>query len=359
MQTREQDLNQPSTTSDSRDHRWFVGPVDQYDRSAALQFSLLTCLGLREHHTLLDIGCGSLRAGRLFIPYLLAGNYYGIEPEQWLVEAAAQSEIGRDLVRIKRPTFRYEADFTLSAFGRQFDYLIAQSIFSHASEAQIRRCLSEAKKVMLPTSVFAATFREGSANYAGSEWVYPGCSTYRREHFAALVAGAGLSCRVLNWPHPNQQTWVAIVNEAGSARLPRVLTHPEMAQPVYELLGDSAGLPWAHRLELAKGDLEAAIPPGATFILADEEQWGIGEHLAGRPRVPFPEREGQYWGPPPDDAAAIDEVERLRDLGASYLVFGWPAFWWLRHYLELHRHLRGRHRCVLENDRVIVWDLRS
>ena len=60
--------------------------AENYDLSSALQFSLLTSLGLRENHTLLDIGCGSLRGGRLALMYLLPEHYYGIEPEQWLIE---------------------------------------------------------------------------------------------------------------------------------------------------------------------------------------------------------------------------------------------------------------------------------
>ncbi|MCI0639009.1 MAG: class I SAM-dependent methyltransferase [Gemmataceae bacterium] len=349
----------PQSPSHGAHHRFFVGPPEQFDRSAALQFTLLTCLGLREYHTLLDIGCGALRAGRLFIPYLLAGNYYGIEPQEWLVEAGVQDEVGSDLVRIKRPTFRYADDFSLSAFGRQFDYLIAQSIFSHAAAEQIRQCLAEAKKVMLPTSVFAATFRQGSTNYTGRDWVYPGCSTYRLEYFTRLVEDAGLSCRVLTWPQPNQQTWTAIGNEQTLARLPRSLCDPELAKPVHELFGDSAGLPWAERLAIARDELAAALPPGATVIVADEDQWGLGKDLSGRRLLPFTEHDGQYWGPPADDAAAVREVERLRQAGAGFMVFGWPTFWWLRYYVELHRYLRTRYRCVIENDRVIVFDLQD
>ncbi|MGH7086029.1 MAG: hypothetical protein ACREFN_13675, partial [Acetobacteraceae bacterium] len=41
----------------------FVGPPDEYDLMGATQFRLLTALGLRDHHRLLDFGCGSLRAG--------------------------------------------------------------------------------------------------------------------------------------------------------------------------------------------------------------------------------------------------------------------------------------------------------
>ncbi|MHC4422967.1 MAG: hypothetical protein ACYS1E_20600, partial [Planctomycetota bacterium] len=52
----------------------YVGPPDRYDLMGASQFRLLCTLGLRAPHRLLDFGCGSLRAGRLFIPYLNPGG---------------------------------------------------------------------------------------------------------------------------------------------------------------------------------------------------------------------------------------------------------------------------------------------
>jgi hypothetical protein len=58
-----------------KDYRSYVGPSDEYDIMGATQFNLLTSLGLRENHTLLDFGCGSLRAGRLFITYLTKSRY--------------------------------------------------------------------------------------------------------------------------------------------------------------------------------------------------------------------------------------------------------------------------------------------
>ena len=101
-------------------YRAFVGPPERYDLVGALQFNLITYLGLRDTHYLLDIGCGSLRSGRLFISYLLPGRYYGIEPAHWLIEDGIKHEIGEDLIKIKRPTFSYENSFELSQFGRNF-----------------------------------------------------------------------------------------------------------------------------------------------------------------------------------------------------------------------------------------------
>lgn len=204
----------------SRDHRAFVGPVDAYDRVSALQFGLLTALGLREHHTLLDIGCGSLRGGRLFIPYLLPGRYYGIEPEAWLIEEGIRHELGDELVRMKRPVFSHDGEFTLTAFGRTFDFLVAHSIFSHASQRQIRRCLAEAKQVMKPTAIFAATFLVGPADYAGDAWVYPGCTRYTLRRMVRLAAEQGLVCRRVRWPHPTEQTWIVLTHPGVKRRLP-------------------------------------------------------------------------------------------------------------------------------------------
>jgi SAM-dependent methyltransferase len=187
-------------------HRAWVGPPQTYDLVAAGQFGLLTQLGLREHHTLLDVGCGSLRGGRLFIPYLLPERYFGIEPETWALEEGIASEVGRDLIDLKRPSFSDVDDFRLSVFGRRFDYILAQSIFSHAARHQIERCLAEAAEVLEPEGLLAATWMEGP-DHAGTEWVYPECATYQADSMGALVEAAGLRFEPVEWPHPNGQRW--------------------------------------------------------------------------------------------------------------------------------------------------------
>src|SRR4029450_11413927 len=82
-------------------YRAYVGPPEDYDLIAAMTFNLLSTLGLRQYHAVLDIGCGSLRIGRLLIPYLNAGNYTGIEPNKWLIQAGIRQEVGQDQIRIK------------------------------------------------------------------------------------------------------------------------------------------------------------------------------------------------------------------------------------------------------------------
>jgi len=114
---------------------------------------------------------------------------------------------------------------------------------------------------------------------------------------------------------------------------------------------------WMIPVHLATEEIAALIPPGDALILVDQAEFG-SEIAAGRRPIPFLERGGEYWGPPPDDATAIQEFERLRKSGASFIVFGWPAFWWFGYYPGFHHHLRSTFRCVMENERVVVFDLR-
>ena len=114
---------------------------------------------------------------------------------------------------------------------------------------------------------------------------------------------------------------------------------------------------WMHLLLEAAQDVSRTIPEGETFILVDEQ--GFGRDFArGRRVLPFLERGGVYWGAPSDGATAVRELERLRgESGASFIAFGWPSFWWLEHYPAFAAHLRARYDCVLENRRLVIFDL--
>ena len=84
-------------------YRAYIGPPLQYDFMGATQFRLLCSLGLRAHHQVLDLGCGSLRAGRFLINYLEPGNYCGIEPNKWLIDEGIKEQVGDSLIVIKKP----------------------------------------------------------------------------------------------------------------------------------------------------------------------------------------------------------------------------------------------------------------
>lgn len=203
-------------------YKAYIGPPLKYDLVGAMQFNLLTSFGIRDFHKMLDIGCGSLRSGKLMIPFLRKGNYYGVEPNNWLIEEGIQNELGKEIISLKAPKFSDTSNFDLQSFETKFDYLIAQSIFSHTSKVQISRCLSEAKIVMKKDGFFLATFVLGKENYSGSEWVYPGCVKYRHSFILDIVREENLDAIKTNWKHPNGQTWYVIFHPENRAEASRM-----------------------------------------------------------------------------------------------------------------------------------------
>jgi hypothetical protein len=142
---------------------------------------------------------------------------------------------------------------------------------------------------------------------------------------------------------------------------------PPMIEDALELLdpeiqrqrGESfeAQQKWEERLQSAAEELERLVSDGERLILVDDAQ--LAYRFRDQQSIPFLERGGQYWGPPPNDEVAIQEFERLRCSGASFLVFAWPAFWWLEYYGGFRTYLQSNFRCLAENNRLVAFDLRS
>jgi len=111
----------------------------------------------------------------------------------------------------------------------------------------------------------------------------------------------------------------------------------------------------AQRVAQARDALIELVPLDEPFILVDEEQLRL--LLPHRRAIPFLERDGDYWGPPADDATAIRELERLRTAGARHIVFAWPCFWWLEHYSAFTSHLRTNFKITREDSLLVVLAL--
>lgn len=188
-------------------YRAYVGPPEDYDLIAAMTFNLLATLGLRQHHSLLDIGCGSLRIGRLLIPYLNRGKYFGVEPNKWLVEEGIKREVGATLVQIKRPTFFFtDSPDAVTGAGISFDFALAQSIFSHCGLDLIKGWLSAVSRSLAHHGVLVATFLPGEEDSPRTGWVYPECVNYRPATLERAAADVNLRFEILDWKHP-RQTW--------------------------------------------------------------------------------------------------------------------------------------------------------
>jgi 2-polyprenyl-3-methyl-5-hydroxy-6-metoxy-1,4-benzoquinol methylase len=191
----------------SKNYKQWVGKVN--DLTGSIQFNILTMLGLREHHYLLDIGCGSLRGGKLFIPYLLIGRYFAIEPERWLIDEAIKNEISYGLVNIKKPKFDNNDKFNLKVFNKQFDYILCNSVFIHASKKQIEKCISQIKMIKKEDGYFVFNYIEGDDN-KNENWSYPSHVTYTENTIRKIVEKNNLVYQSIDWYYPGGQKWVLV-----------------------------------------------------------------------------------------------------------------------------------------------------
>lgn len=201
-------------------HREFVGGM--WTEIGALQFEFLKQQGLKPSHRLLDIGCGCLRGGVHFVPYLEKRHYYGADINPSLIEAGKKELFTNKANIEKQPDLRVTDRFDLAQFGVQFDYLLAVSVFTHLHANHIARCLVEAKKVMGAKSKFFATFFMAPTSLHLQPILHrPGeiVTQFDRDPFhysfaemEMLARAAGLSVTLIGeWRHPRHQQMLCFV----------------------------------------------------------------------------------------------------------------------------------------------------
>lgn len=225
----------PTPTDDKRDltveeaaalqagenhYRAYVGPPNRFDFMSATQFSLLFANGLRDHHRVLDFGAGSLRLGRLLIPYLRPNRYYAVEPNRWLVEDAIEHELGRDAVDLKQPVFSEQDDFSCAGLGATFDFIMAQSIVTHCGPDLFQTLMTSFASVLNDDGLVLFSYWNTPVELPKAPpngWIYPGSVKYTEDQVEAFLAKAGLHGAPIPWYHPGASWYLA---SKSAARLP-------------------------------------------------------------------------------------------------------------------------------------------
>lgn len=173
-----------------------------WDEVGELQFGFLQTQGLEPHNTLLDIGCGTLRAGRLIIPYLERGHYTGFDVSAGAV-AAAKDLVRQENLQAKAPTILHvpEGRLDFSFLDGQFDFLLAQSVFTHLRASQIETCFEHLGGVMHSASRFFFTFYPAAtADVRGYK-----SFAYSADFFEKLCMAHDLVLTFPEYDHPRGQ----------------------------------------------------------------------------------------------------------------------------------------------------------
>lgn len=208
----------------SKNYRAYVGPPKRYGDMSGSEFSLLFLSGLQETDLLLDIGCGSMRLGRLAIPFLQPGHYHCIEPNTWLIQDGLHFELGNEILYLKAPEFASNYNFEPPVIEGQFqryDYMVAQSIFSHTGQDMYESTLKKlANYTHNGTIILATSVPKGGTPCSELRgWLYPGVCTMTDDQVLSAATKANLFSVPLTWPHERQK-WYAYCpgSERGRAR---------------------------------------------------------------------------------------------------------------------------------------------
>ncbi|MEJ5992468.1 class I SAM-dependent methyltransferase [Ramlibacter sp. PS3R-8] len=205
------------------EHRGWVGGL--WEEMGRLQLEFLRSQGLQPHHSLLDVGCGALRGGIRFVEFLEPGQYAGLDINQSLINAGYH-ELELAGLELKQARLLVDPEFNVSRFGTQFDFVIAQSVFSHLPVNHICECLLNVAKVLKPDGRFFATFFEAPHPVHVEPITHaPGgvVTRYGKDPFHYSVAefqwmadNCGLAVRHIgDWSHPRDQRMLVFTPRHG------------------------------------------------------------------------------------------------------------------------------------------------
>ena len=180
-----------------------------------LQFDYAVSHGLKPDMRMLEIGCGNLRAGRLFIDYLEPGNYYGIDISPDIL-LAAEDTIAEQGIAAKLPHLTLVTDLRLQFLpDAAFHFVHAHSVFSHSPIEVIDQCFAHVGRVMTADGFFDFTFdrTEGSEHHVLHEDFY-----YRTQTLIELAAKHGLEATFMD-------DWESTGHDQSKIRITRPLPH--------------------------------------------------------------------------------------------------------------------------------------
>jgi SAM-dependent methyltransferase len=190
----------PATASQAREAR------EAWLRDGQLQFDYLVGQGLQPGDRMLEIGCGSLSAGHLFIDYLSTGNYYGIDisPDKLIAAQRIITEFG---LQAKLPHLTLVAPFDLKFLpASRFTVIHAHNVLDRAPVEAIGAYLAQVRRVMTTDAIFDFTF--GRADGAGHQ-AQRADPYYHADTLIGLAGSRGLDAELMkDWDelgHPDSK----------------------------------------------------------------------------------------------------------------------------------------------------------
>jgi SAM-dependent methyltransferase len=138
-----------------------VGPADLWQMKRQFQIEFLRGVGLKPHHQLLDLGCGTLRGGIPLIDYLDHGHYAGVEVRGEVLDEGRR-ELAESGLISKQPQLVHCERLAQLDLGRKFDVAWAFAVLIHMDDAVLDEAVAAVTRHLDDDGVFYATVNVGT-----------------------------------------------------------------------------------------------------------------------------------------------------------------------------------------------------
>ena len=201
--------------------------VRDYERLAVSEHQLLFELGVFEAVntvTMLELGCGTLRLGRLAMNLLLPTRYHCIEPNKESLSKVIHYELGWDVLLRKRPQIVHNTAFRAPANASTYRVILAQSIFTHTAADMLASALDQLMPTLIPGGILIASLftdedrssRIGANAFSVSGWMWHGTQAsfawFPLQRLRQQTRSLGYKTAVVPFSHQHQQSWIAFCN---------------------------------------------------------------------------------------------------------------------------------------------------
>ena len=128
--------------------KYIGGGSREWDERGEFQLKFMKKIGLKKYNTILDYGCGPIRAGKHFIKYLNSGNYFGIDYNKSFIEASKYLVEKDFTLKKKKPLLLWFQNFNLERLEKKFNFILLFSVLNHCNLNQRKKFFKKVIPIM-------------------------------------------------------------------------------------------------------------------------------------------------------------------------------------------------------------------
>jgi len=149
--------------------------ANRFLKTAEIEFDFLKKEGLNRQSVFVDYGCGSVRLGRVLIPYLASGHYHGVDMTDTFYKLGID-EFDQQLIQEKKPYLAVINKNTIAELSKKhIDFIFSSAVLYHIPEKEIKNYFANIIALMDEGTIAYVDFTDAPERKQLSKmtWLYP------------------------------------------------------------------------------------------------------------------------------------------------------------------------------------------